>query len=480
MDRTTETATENNDICRVCRSSATADEPLFHPCKCSGSMKFVHQSCLEEWLQHSGKSDCDICKQQFIFSPIYDNNSSKTISPLLIVSVTISSLLASIYHYFRVTLAAFSWLVWFPFITSWTWKWYLDSGFYQLRTLHYHPPVNRTAILMEQVANLLQISPDNSLFYNLRRLELALDWDYYVRVFVADTFEGQLICALIILVGLALLFMREYAVMIARDDQEIENIEGANEDAAIPQINQANFERQQQIELFEAVNEERLGNGALPNVLGEQNDDQLQVNIGINVNIENGIFAAEINANGDVAAFLELIGVNGSVLLLFRNVACAHLLMAIALAICVLIPNKIGHFSLYVLKDVYIPFVQWCLEVPTELVRNVIDPIIDPILDYTLNAWPSIIKEAAPPANSSNSFFDWAKLLAFPSSTNSSILEIMIPNSTRIYGGPYHPDFFSAFGDHVLWTVFGWVNIIILALIWSVRCLLIAGTDWTD
>jgi hypothetical protein len=33
------------DHCRICRSEGTSDEPLFHPCKCSGSIKFVHQ----EW-----------------------------------------------------------------------------------------------------------------------------------------------------------------------------------------------------------------------------------------------------------------------------------------------------------------------------------------------------------------------------------------------------------------------------------------------
>lgn len=33
------------DICRVCRGEATAEQPLFYPCLCSGSIKYVHQ----EW-----------------------------------------------------------------------------------------------------------------------------------------------------------------------------------------------------------------------------------------------------------------------------------------------------------------------------------------------------------------------------------------------------------------------------------------------
>lgn len=33
------------DICRVCRSEGTQDKPLYHPCVCTGSIKFIHQ----EW-----------------------------------------------------------------------------------------------------------------------------------------------------------------------------------------------------------------------------------------------------------------------------------------------------------------------------------------------------------------------------------------------------------------------------------------------
>lgn len=30
-------------ICRVCRGEPSLVQPLFHPCKCSGSIRFVHQ-----------------------------------------------------------------------------------------------------------------------------------------------------------------------------------------------------------------------------------------------------------------------------------------------------------------------------------------------------------------------------------------------------------------------------------------------------
>lgn len=35
------------DICRVCRSEGSLDKPLYHPCVCTGSIKFIHQ----EWYE---------------------------------------------------------------------------------------------------------------------------------------------------------------------------------------------------------------------------------------------------------------------------------------------------------------------------------------------------------------------------------------------------------------------------------------------
>ena len=73
--------------CRICRMGGES-EPLFYPCKCSGtsftiygskahaiyasgelaqhqallaagSMRYVHQACLNQWLQHSGHKQCE-------------------------------------------------------------------------------------------------------------------------------------------------------------------------------------------------------------------------------------------------------------------------------------------------------------------------------------------------------------------------------------------------------------------------------------
>src|ERR1700761_1180805 len=67
------------DTCRICRGEGTLSQPLFYPCKCSGSIKFVHQDCLMEWLSHSQKKHCELCKTPFRFTKLYDQSMPSSI-----------------------------------------------------------------------------------------------------------------------------------------------------------------------------------------------------------------------------------------------------------------------------------------------------------------------------------------------------------------------------------------------------------------
>ncbi|GJQ86405.1 hypothetical protein Trydic_g10315 [Trypoxylus dichotomus] len=56
----------NSDICRICHCEADSGNPLLSPCYCSGSLKYVHQSCLQQWLAASDTRSCELCKFNFI------------------------------------------------------------------------------------------------------------------------------------------------------------------------------------------------------------------------------------------------------------------------------------------------------------------------------------------------------------------------------------------------------------------------------
>lgn len=52
----------DNMECRICRCKD--DEPLISPCKCSGSSKWIHQSCLIQWFQVSRATRCELCSEK--------------------------------------------------------------------------------------------------------------------------------------------------------------------------------------------------------------------------------------------------------------------------------------------------------------------------------------------------------------------------------------------------------------------------------
>ena len=71
-----------NKICRICyNEEESPDDPLLQPCNCSGSMKYIHLSCLKQWLNtrmcvkidslmgcsiYMEKSiECELCKTKY-------------------------------------------------------------------------------------------------------------------------------------------------------------------------------------------------------------------------------------------------------------------------------------------------------------------------------------------------------------------------------------------------------------------------------
>lgn len=120
------------DTCRICRGEGTSDEPLFYPCKCSGSIKYVHQDCLMEWLSHSQKKHCELCKTPFRFTKLYAPNMPKTVPFYVFVSHITKYLFRNIMVWARGALVLMVWLVWLPYLMRRIWSalfWISDEGF---------------------------------------------------------------------------------------------------------------------------------------------------------------------------------------------------------------------------------------------------------------------------------------------------------------------------------------------------------------
>ena len=77
--------------CRYCLSDENPEQ-LIDPCKCEGSMRFVHQKCLEDWIINGNRSNsqqidrtnntfymkCEICGFQMKYTKEYQNGIFKS------------------------------------------------------------------------------------------------------------------------------------------------------------------------------------------------------------------------------------------------------------------------------------------------------------------------------------------------------------------------------------------------------------------
>ncbi|KAJ7294226.1 hypothetical protein O6H91_Y272000 [Diphasiastrum complanatum] len=115
-------ADDEEDICRICRTSGDEGSPLFYPCACSGSIKYVHQDCLLQWLNHSHARQCEVCKHPFAFSAVYAENAPARL-PLreLIVGMFVKAGRGTRF-FARLVLVLSVWLLFIPFTTFWIWR----------------------------------------------------------------------------------------------------------------------------------------------------------------------------------------------------------------------------------------------------------------------------------------------------------------------------------------------------------------------
>ncbi|KAI4160752.1 MAG: hypothetical protein LQ342_005465 [Letrouitia transgressa] len=129
---------EDSDTCRICRGEGSAEEPLFYPCKCSGSIKFVHQKCLMEWLSHSQKKHCELCKTPFRFTKLYHPHMPKSVPSLIFLRQATVHSWKSLLAWSRMHLVIFVWLCWLPWSMRTVWRglfWIGDGGWINLREL---------------------------------------------------------------------------------------------------------------------------------------------------------------------------------------------------------------------------------------------------------------------------------------------------------------------------------------------------------
>lgn len=83
------TEDEQTVICKIClqTQSDTEQYPTCHPCKCTGTLKYVHKSCLSSWLNSKNIKKCELCFFEYKFNNVYKETMPKDLNLLVILKI---------------------------------------------------------------------------------------------------------------------------------------------------------------------------------------------------------------------------------------------------------------------------------------------------------------------------------------------------------------------------------------------------------
>ncbi|KAF6256292.1 hypothetical protein COO60DRAFT_1702419 [Scenedesmus sp. NREL 46B-D3] len=95
----------------------------FHIRRCSGSIKYVHQSCLQAWLEHSSSTGhCEVCKHKFEFTPLYAKDAPTTLPWHELAFGLLKRAAQGVRLAHRVWVVSSVWLIVVPWLTCLAWR----------------------------------------------------------------------------------------------------------------------------------------------------------------------------------------------------------------------------------------------------------------------------------------------------------------------------------------------------------------------
>lgn len=104
-------AEEEELECRICREEGDEERPLLHPCACSGSIKWCHESCVLDWLKASGRRNvCETCGKALTFNPLYQPNAPEVLSPAEFTWLIVKRLVKKLPTLIRFVCVSMTWL----------------------------------------------------------------------------------------------------------------------------------------------------------------------------------------------------------------------------------------------------------------------------------------------------------------------------------------------------------------------------------
>lgn len=224
---------EEQDTCRICSAPAEPDQPLYYPCKCSGTIRYIHQDCLTTWLAHSKKKTCDVCKYPYSFTKVYAPDMPPRLPVLLLLRRLAQQSVVVLLFVARAIMVALIWLALLPWVTIWTWRLYFtfgDSTAWWISNRRRPPQV--ASAVENRTFEGSDINANNTAPWPISLLSHPV-----VVSVSADIVSGQIIATVIVVAFVAVFLLREWISQNARPGV-FDDAEGPPElqDAGLPPL----------------------------------------------------------------------------------------------------------------------------------------------------------------------------------------------------------------------------------------------------
>ncbi|KAG2228749.1 hypothetical protein INT48_005368, partial [Thamnidium elegans] len=198
------------DICRVCHSESTQEQPLFHPCKCSGSIRHIHQECLIEWLSHK------IVNYLFAYKIklVYRSDMPEVIPPSLIFQQFNKKIISGLLFALRATFVGFIWLIILPYITVWIWRLYFFIGdhvsvrLFKLQEVKHQLGLNTSTLNLTSIF-FTALSDNDTVTANWIQEYKSR---FSMHAFFSDCFEGQIITSIVVVFFISVFLLKEWII----------------------------------------------------------------------------------------------------------------------------------------------------------------------------------------------------------------------------------------------------------------------------
>ncbi|KAF9199662.1 hypothetical protein BGZ49_010191, partial [Haplosporangium sp. Z 27] len=171
-----------------------------------------------EWLEHSNKRYCELCKHSFEFTPIYAPEMPESIPTWILVREGVEALGTGVKLFLRAILVITIWLVILPYFTIWVWRLYFWIGdWFAFSANGLSVPVSETVNSTTPNNNTqavgLNMKPLEQMDSFTRLVHQTIPPEYkWFSKFLLDCFDGQIISAVVVVVFVAIFLLREWVI----------------------------------------------------------------------------------------------------------------------------------------------------------------------------------------------------------------------------------------------------------------------------